>query len=237
MSELKAVFFDVKGTLWDKDACDRQALEIVLPRYMERLPEDDVTAVIRRYNAVLLSLPEKRHLRERRPMSRTHRFQALLDSYDARSEKLAREMARTYDTTRRLTMRQFVRRDAVPVLSALRKQGLQTGVLMDGSPAVQRHLLETLGLAPHLDHCVMAEVEGFRKPDVRLFRRTLKMLDAEAEQMLYVGDSPLTDILGAARAGIPTVWFQSGYRRMPRNFPAPDFTVRRLSDILSIAEI
>jgi putative hydrolase of the HAD superfamily len=108
---------------------------------------------------------------------------------------------------------------------------------MNGSPAVQRHLLETLGLMPHLDHCVLAEIEGCRKPDVRLFRRTLELAGAEADQVIYVGDSPLTDILGAARAGIPTVWFQTGHRRLPRDFPTPDFTIRELSEVLSVVDV
>ncbi|MFO7956872.1 MAG: HAD family hydrolase [Candidatus Brocadiia bacterium] len=237
MSELKAVFFDVKGTLWDKDACDRQVLDILLPRYMDRLPEEEHTAVIRRYNAVFLTLPGKQHLRERRSFSRVKRFRALLDSYDLRSDSLAREMARTYDTTRRLIMRQHLRPEAVRVLGALRKMELQTGVIMNGPPAVQRHLLDTLGLLPHLDHCVLAEIEGYRKPDIRLFRRTLELAGAESDHVLYVGDSPLTDILGAARAGIPTVWFQTGHRRLPRDFPTPDFTIRELSELLSVVDV
>jgi putative hydrolase of the HAD superfamily len=88
-----------------------------------------------------------------------------------------------------------------------------------------------------MDHLVLAEVEGYSKPDVRIFRRVLEMTGLEPDQMLYVGDSPLTDIRGAARAGIPNVWFNVGRRRLPKGFPAPDFTIGRLSELLSIVEM
>ena len=40
--ELKAAFFDVRGTLWDGQACARHAMEIILPKFMSDLPEDDL---------------------------------------------------------------------------------------------------------------------------------------------------------------------------------------------------
>ncbi len=237
MPELKAVFFDVDDTLWDRTACDRHVMEIVLPRFIDRLPEDDPEQIIRRYNAVFLDLPGRQHLRGARPFSHRRRFEALLDSYEVRSGRLARELTRTYDATRRLIMRQFLRSNALRMLRELAGMGLELGVLMNGAPAVQRHLLETLGLRPAVDHVILAQVEGYVKPDVRLFRRVTDLLEIEAEQLLYVGDSPAVDILGAARAGIPTVWFQTGNRIMPGGFPAPDFTITDLSELPSVVRI
>ncbi|MGD2174227.1 MAG: HAD family hydrolase [Candidatus Brocadiaceae bacterium] len=237
ISELKAVFFDVSGPLWDRAACERQVMEIVLPRFIERLPEDDLESIIRRFNAVFFELPGKKHFRERRPFSRLRRFEALLESYQVRARGLARELTHTYDTTRRLILRQFTRPQAPSVLRELGRRGLQRGVIMNGQAALQRHLLESLGLNPYLEHTVFAEVEGYSKPDVRLFKRTLELVGLESEEMLYVGDSPLTDLLGAARAGIPTVWFQTGRRRLPRGFPTPDFTVNSLPELLSVVQM
>ncbi len=237
MSELRAVFFDVNDTLWDRTACDQQVMQIVVDRYAEHFPEDDAEPVIRRFNAVLFELFGRHHMRERRSLSHRRRFEALLDAYGVPGRALAREMARTFDTTRRLMMRQFLRPEALKLLWRLGHRKLQRGVIMNGQPAVQRHLLQTLGLRQHLDHTLLAEVEGHHKPDVRLFRRTLELLGLDAEQMLYVGDSPLTDILGAARAGIPTVWFNPGQRRLPRGWPTPDFTIHDLAELYGVIEV
>ncbi|MCK4375013.1 MAG: hypothetical protein KAX19_06770, partial [Candidatus Brocadiae bacterium] len=69
MSELKAVFFDVNGTLWDNQGCARHVMDIVLPKFTPPLPEEDTDQVVRRFNAVFLELPRTQHVRERRPFS------------------------------------------------------------------------------------------------------------------------------------------------------------------------
>jgi HAD superfamily hydrolase (TIGR01549 family) len=234
--QLKAVFFDVGGTLWDSNACALHVMEIVLPAAAPLLPQGETAEVIRRFNAVFLDLPRKHHVRDRRPFSTLRRFEALLDSYDVKKRGLALQLSRKYDAARRFVMRQFLRRDALQVLRALGRRGLQRGVIMNGAPAVQRNMLGTLALAAELEHVILAEIEGYSKPDVRLFRRALELAGVEPHQMIYVGDSPLTDVLGAARAGIPAVWFNTGRRRLPKGFPAPDFTITRLSEVLDILE-
>jgi len=234
MADLKAVFFDVGGTLWDGNACAVHVLEIVLPKYRPPLPEEEMPEVIRRFNAVFLDQPTRRRLRDGRPFSRLKRFDAFLDSYGVKRRGLAQEMSRTYDSVRRMCMRQFLRADAHPVLDELSRLGLQRGAVMNGPPAVQRHMLECLGLEAHFEHVILGEVEGYSKPDARLFKRALELAGVRSDEMLYVGDSPLTDVLGAARAGIPTVWLDTGRRRLPGGFPVPDFTVSGLSEVLDI---
>ncbi len=234
MSDLKAVFFDLDDTLWDRSACARQVMDIVLPQLMPYLPEDEQDEVLRRFNAVLLDLPRKEDLRERRPFSLRHRFEALLQSYDVKRAGLAADMSRRCDHARRFSMRQFVRRAAVPVLKELQRMGLKRGVIINGPPAAQRHLVSSLGLEPHLDHAVLAEAEGYSKPDVRVFRRALQLAGVASVEMLHVGDSPITDVLGAARAGIRTAWYRTGHRRIPKGFPTPDYTITDLQEVLSI---
>jgi len=234
MCELKAVFFDLDDTLWDRSACARQVMDVILPGFMQYLPEEDPERVVRRFNAVLLGLPRKEDLRQRRPFSLRRRFEALLESYDVRRPNLAGDMSRRWDHTRRFSMRQFVRPSAIPLLKQLGRMGLKRGVIMNGPPAAQRHLISSLGLEPHLDHVILAEAEGYNKPDVRVFRRALQVAGVASVEMLYVGDSPITDVLGAARAGIRTAWYRTGRRGIPRDFPLPDYTISDLDEVLSI---
>ncbi len=234
MSELKAVFFDVQNTLWDRSACDLHVMQVILPRFMARLPAEEVEEVIHRFNVAFCGLPRKEHLRERRPFSHLARFAALLDSYDIRDRDLARKMAHTYDHTRRMIMRSFLRQDALAVLDELGRRQLQRGAMLNGPPAAQRHLVQSLGLDHRLDHVMLCETEGYVKPDMRIFRRALQVADVSGLEMLYVGDSPLTDLLGGARAGIRTVWLRTGRRGIPAGFPQPDYTIAHLSELLSI---
>jgi HAD superfamily hydrolase (TIGR01549 family) len=235
MADLKAVFFDVGGTLWDANACALHVLEIVLPKFMPPLPEDSTAEIIQRFNAVFLDMPRRQHLRDRRPFSRVRRFEALLGSYGVRRRDKAHEMSRTFDAVRRMCIRQFLEPDTHRLLGELKRRGLQTGVIVNGSPAAQRHLLQSLGLEPCLEHVVLGEVEGYSKPDRRLFLRALELAGVAPEEAAYVGDSPITDVLGASRAGMRSVWFNTGRRRLPEGFPTPDHTVASAAEVLAIA--
>ncbi len=235
--QVKAVFFDVEGTLWDSAGCTHHALNVVLPNFVGQLPTDDLDELTRCFNAVLFDQFGREHLRETRPISGRRRFQALLDAYQVRDRGLAQKMSSRFDRARRLVMRQFVRRDAFQLLGELAERGIVRGAIVNGIPAAERHLVQSLGLDSHLDHLVLAQVEGFQKPDVRIFRRALEIAGCAPQEALYVGDSPLTDVLGASRAGMPTVWFNEGRRVLPRGFPPPDFTISRLRELLSIVDM
>ena len=237
MTDLKAVFFDVKGTLFDHRACARAAMDIVLNTYLGAFPTDEPEEVIRHYDAVLLDMVNGAYLRRERPLTRRQHFQALLESFGINKPKLAREMAQRYDATRRLVLRQYCRPGAVMVIQNLRKRGIKVGVLMNGVPAMQRALLNQLGLTDVLDHVVLAEAEGYNKPDVRLFARILELAEAPADQVLYVGDSPVTDVLGAQRAGVPVVWFDTGRRKLLKGMGPPDFTIQDLGELLPITRL
>jgi putative hydrolase of the HAD superfamily len=237
MTDLKAVFFDVKGTLFDARACARAALEIVLHNFGADLPTDDTDEVLRHYDAVLLDMVDGRALRGEKPLNRRERFQVFLDSFDVRKPQLARKMARRYDAARRMMRRQYCRPGMDMVLNNLKGRGIAVGVIMNGAPAEQRALLNALGLLETMDYVVLAEAEGYNKPDVRLFRRVLEMYDLKTDQVLYVGDSPVTDVLGAQRAGVPVVWFDTGGRRLLPGTAPPDFTIQDLGELLPITRL
>jgi 2-haloalkanoic acid dehalogenase type II len=56
------------------------------------------------------------------------------------------------------------------------------------------------------DIVVYSEEERVYKPHPRIFQRVLERIGAEPHEVLYVGDSPTEDVVGAGAVGIPTVW-------------------------------
>jgi len=237
MSELKAVFFDVNGTLFDGAGWVRAAIGVVFDYFGSDLPTSDPAELAHHFNAVLFDQIRGQHLRREETFDMSRRFQDMLDSFGVANAERARTMASKYNDVRRMTVRQFLRPGAVPVLQALRGRDIRCGVIMNGPLAAQRNLLNSLGLRQHLDFVVMAEVEGHPKPDTRLFMAALEMAGADSDEVLFVGDSPITDMLGASRAGIPCVWFNTGHRRLLKGQPAPDFTIRSLEELLPITNL
>jgi putative hydrolase of the HAD superfamily len=95
--------------------------------------------------------------------------------------------------------------DAAPALAALRAAGYRLGVLTNGTEAQQRAKLRVLGLADAVGPVFTAEAVGAPKPDPRAFLAACTGLGVAPEEVLYVGDEPETDVLGARGAGLAAV--------------------------------
>lgn len=235
MGKFKAVFFDLDGTLWDNVACSDHVMEtVLLPKLSRYLPDESQQDITLRFNAALIDVVKANGLSgEHRPPG-AERFEHLLRGYGVKKPGLARELSTTYNAARRLSMSAFLRPSATEVLSRLGEMGMGLGLITNGSPAVQRQVVETLGLARYLDHMVIGELEGFYKPDPRLFQRALELADVRRDEMLYVGDSLITDVIGASRAGIPVAWLRLNDREIPANLPVPEHAITDLNEVLSI---
>lgn len=234
MTDIQAVSFGLNGTLWDDRSCCDHAIEIVLPKLLPVLPEDDPGEIIAAFNAVFIDLVKKHGLTADRTFSRRERFERLLDLYGVEKEGLAQRLSQTYDSARRLAMRGYLREGVTLSVNRLVKAGIKVGVIANGTPAIQRQTIRTLGLEPYLDFTVIGGIEGYNKPDPRLFHRAMQLTGVDAENMIHVGDGPITDVLGASRAGVISVWLDTGERQMPENFPGPDHSIERMIDLLAI---
>ena len=235
MAKYKVVFFDLDGTLWDPVGCLNHVMEIVMPKLMASLRTEDAVDLTLKFNCAFLSLVEEHGVSDTSAFSRHERFGKLFEFFDVGKRELAQKISYTYDSARRLAMRWFIRPGALEVLRELRRRGVRCGVITNGTPPAQRHAIQGLGLKPYLDYEVLGEIEGYCKPDVHLFRRALEMADAAPEQALHVGDNLFTDVLGASRAGIPTVWLKPEGRQHQQGLPLPDYVIEELPELLPIA--
>lgn len=68
-----------------------------------------------------------------------------------------------------------------------------------------------LGLGRYLNAVLVSEDVGWRKPNRRIFEEALKRLRVDAEETVYVGDSPLEDVKGATLVGMKTVFVPSQF--------------------------
>jgi putative hydrolase of the HAD superfamily len=91
--------------------------------------------------------------------------------------------------------------DAIPVLRALRSDGVRLGVVSNWDSRLPG-VLEMLELAEHFDAVGVSHLEGIEKPAPDFFRRILERLGVPPEQAIHVGDVPELDLAGARAAGI-----------------------------------
>lgn len=71
--------------------------------------------------------------------------------------------------------------------------------------------LRKLGVNQFFDAVLVSDENGWRKPHSRIFQDALGKLRANAEEAVFIGDSPLEDIKGARAAGMKTVFVSSQF--------------------------
>ena len=127
---------------------------------------------------------------------------------------------------------------AQALLEALRARGLKTGVVANAWPdpgRVLRSDLEVFGLAALLDVTVFSDDIGVRKPAPEIFLHACRALEIEPEDTMFVGDSLVADVQGAAQVGMTAVqalWFRAD--DTPTGVE-PDFLAFTPMDVLNAA--
>ena len=130
--------------------------------------------------------------------------------------------------------------DAAEILPILREHGIQIGLITNAyQPMWMRDReLEAVGLLMHFAPCRLSSADvGYLKPHPAIFEAALQCLGVQADEAVFVGDSPETDIAGAQSVGIRAV-LRVGRRTPPMisGLIVPDGAVNDLYELLPILD-
>ncbi len=95
--------------------------------------------------------------------------------------------------------------DALSTIERLRSVGLRLGIVTNGYTAMQSRKIHEHRLATLVDFVLISEEAGVHKPEKAIFDLALGKAEATAQQSLFVGDTPASDIDGARNAGLHAV--------------------------------
>lgn len=128
----------------------------------------------------------------------------------------------------------FVYEETFHVLERLHKD-YQLIMLTNGSPDLQNTKLTiTPELRKYFDRIIISGDFGKGKPDVRIFEHVLETTGAKREEAIMVGDNLMTDILGANRAGIKSVWINRDEKE--KNEVQPAYEIKHLEELYELLE-
>lgn len=94
--------------------------------------------------------------------------------------------------------------------------------------------LNQLAVSKYFNAVVVSEENGWRKPSPHIFREALYRLQVNADEAVYIGDSPIEDIRGAKAAGLRTVFVQSQFfslKDLAACGETSEFSVKSLSEV------
>ncbi|GAA3699907.1 HAD family hydrolase [Terrabacter ginsenosidimutans] len=117
--------------------------------------------------------------------------------------------------------------DVPGLLAAAEGERLPVALLTNSAQAPTRVKLEALDLVDRFDVVVTTDTLGFGKPDPRVYLEACRLLGAEPDRVLCIGDSIEWDVLGAEAAGLRAVWLD----REGRGTSEPVVAVRGLDEV------
>ena len=126
---------------------------------------------------------------------------------------------------------------ALEILQYLKASGLKVALISNTgftSASVYRRWFAELGWLDYFDVTTFSNEAAVAKPTRAIFEDTLSEMQSLATNALHVGDQLHSDVMGAHRAGMSTVWIK-GYDSSDPEVQ-PDYTVDDLSELPGIVD-
>lgn len=117
---------------------------------------------------------------------------------------------------------------------ALLRERFRIALITNGPSDLQRRKVAHFDLAARVDWILVSGELGIEKPDRAIFQHALDLAGVAADRAAHVGDSLDSDVAGANRAGLLSVWVET---RFPREVtsepdPRPDETIAHIRELL-----
>ncbi|ASN06036.1 HAD family hydrolase [Virgibacillus necropolis] len=171
-----------------------------------------------------------RKMKEIVPAYRKEAWTKGLEDLGINDPEFGYKLAETFPVERKKNP--YVYEETFKVLNQL-KGNYQLLLLTNGSPDLQQTKLSiTPELVPYFDHIVISGGFGSGKPDAAIFEHALELLSVKKDEALMVGDNLMTDILGASRVGIDSVWVNR--HLIEKSEGMPTYEISNLEEILPI---
>ena len=231
MNSLRAIFFDIDGTLFSTSEFARRArtasLEAMVRAGMRMKPEElqqELDEVIREFSSNYERHFDKLLLRLPRRV-----FKGLNPAVIVAAGVVA------YHETKFRHLEPF--EDVFEVMRRLARTELVRGIITEGLEVKQAEKLLRLRLYPFLTpHAIFISHQlGISKPNVKLYQRACGDLNLKPSECMYVGDNPTTDIDSPNRIGMITVQVRREERfGHLESETSPNHVIQNFWDLLEI---
>lgn len=189
---IKAVLFDLDGTLLDRDL---SLLEFVRDQY-DRYSE---LQIVNKESFVKRFIELDNH----GYMWKDKVYQQIINEFSIKNMDWA------------LLLEDYIRNfqkycigfpNLLSMLTELKNNNIKLALVSNGFGQFQYDNFKALHIEHLFDEVLISEWEGLRKPDKAIFNRALVKLDITAENALFVGDHPDNDIRASRDVGMKAVW-------------------------------
>jgi putative hydrolase of the HAD superfamily len=190
---IKAVIFDLDGTLLDRDTSIERFISTQYDRLFDgsnHIPKDN-------YINRFIELDCHGHVWKDKV------YQDLVTEFDIKEIGWQKLLA-DYESQFQFHCVPFPFLNEM--LDTLKQQGYLLGIITNGRGEFQNRAIDGLKIRNYFDVILISELEKVRKPQAEIFHRAIDRLKILAAESVFVGDNPEADIIGAKQAGMFAIW-------------------------------
>ena len=204
--KIKAILWDVDGTLLDFHASERAAIRTLFQEFHLGVCTEEM---ILRYSGINDDLWKRL---EREEVSKK---EVLIGRFETFFKELGLDpsIASDFNEQYQLSLGDTIvfRDDSYRIVESLKGKVKQYAV-SNGTIVAQTKKLRLSGLGELMDGVFLSEDLGVEKPNIGFFEKVFQNIPGFAkEEIMIVGDSLTSDILGGNNAGIITCWYNPAH--------------------------
>lgn len=201
---VKAVLFDLDGTLYDYDSCNSisetglagtisECFGVSVDRAYELLRTAKSNVKQRLGVGVAASHNRMLYMQEICELERKNSLQYALLFYDAYWNCMLEHME-LFDYV-------------IPLFDGLAEKGIKIGIVTDLTAQIQHKKLRRLGLTNYVSCIVTSEEIGEEKPSEKMFFAACEKIGILPQDAIMIGDSMEKDVAGAKSIGMEALLF------------------------------
>ena len=232
---IKAIFFDLDGTLCDSDTAWDIAQKDMFQLFHKHYPSVSEAALTEAWKTVHQELFKQLNAGKCSMADvRDSRFQCLFKELDLPIDKVMEELSDFFCSRYLTNLRLY---DDVTVLEELHAYhvGIITNGAHDEHTDSQLSKVRHLGLSERIQSLTISGEIGIRKPKVGIFKVACERAGVSPKEAMFVGDTVENDIVGANRVGMTSVFIdRKSDVLVPKTADEqPGYSVSNLYDVLS----
>ena len=190
---IKAVLFDLDGTLLDRD----QSLQLFVNDQYERLNEFLSHIPKEKYVSRFIQLDQRGYVWKDKV------YQQLIVEFNITSI--------TWEALLQDYLNEFKHHcvgfpHIHEMLEKLKNNGFALGMITNGYGQFQMDNIIALQIEKYFDVILVSEWEGIKKPDPQIFMNALQKLHVAPSESVFIGDHPENDVKAAQYVGMKGIW-------------------------------
>lgn len=193
MNIIKAVVFDLDGTLLNRDA----SVQVFIQKQYKRLNKWLNHVPIEKYITRFIELDNRGYVWKDKV------YRNLVDEFDI-TGLTWEELLQDYISQFQDSCVPFS--NLISTLEKLKDYNIVLGLITNGKGQFQLDNIKALGIEKYFETILISEWEGMKKPEPQIFQKALKNLNVLPSESIYVGDHPINDVQASQNLGMKGIW-------------------------------